>query len=162
MTIVDNPLLLSGAYRASKTLAEKAAWNFVEENTINGVAPFDIATINPPLIFGPLLHQVSSPKALNTSVGAFYAYLTGAKEDKDANSPAGCYVDVRDVAQLHLEALVTPDAGNKRFAVNHGEFNRSYFIVSFLIYRILLIKIVLILGTRIFCLPTFVGYSSCT
>lgn len=38
----------SEAYRASKTLAEKAAWSWLAENTKNGIAPFDLATINPP------------------------------------------------------------------------------------------------------------------
>jgi hypothetical protein len=38
----------SQAYRASKTLAEKAAWKFLEEHTKDGKAPFDLATVNPP------------------------------------------------------------------------------------------------------------------
>lgn len=81
---------------------------------------FDISTINPPLIFGPLLHEIASASALNTSVGAFYAYLTGAKTDKDATAASGCYVDVRDVARLHVESLEVEKAGGKRFAVSHG------------------------------------------
>jgi hypothetical protein len=42
------------AYRASKTLAERAAWEFVETNKPS----WDISTINPPLVFGPIIHQV--------------------------------------------------------------------------------------------------------
>jgi nucleoside-diphosphate-sugar epimerase len=60
---------------------------------------------------------------LNTSVGAFYAYLVGDKADKDALAGIGSYVDVRDVAQLHIDALVNPEAANKRFIVSRGEFS---------------------------------------
>jgi nucleoside-diphosphate-sugar epimerase len=42
------------AYLASKTLAERAAWEFVETNK----PVWEIATINPPLVFGPIIHQV--------------------------------------------------------------------------------------------------------
>jgi hypothetical protein len=35
-------------------LAERAAWEFVETNKPG----WDIATINPPLVFGPIIHQV--------------------------------------------------------------------------------------------------------
>lgn len=107
------------AYRASKTLAERAAWNFIGEHTVDGVAPFDISTINPPLIFGPVIHSCTSAAALNTSVAAFYAYLTGAKKDADATVGSGSWVDVRDVAQLHIEALVVPEASNLRFSVSN-------------------------------------------
>jgi nucleoside-diphosphate-sugar epimerase len=38
-------------YRASKTFAERAAWDFVEKEKPN----FTITTINPPLVFGPIV-----------------------------------------------------------------------------------------------------------
>lgn len=34
----------------------------------------------------------------------------------------GSWVDVRDVAQLHIEALITPAASNKRFSVSNSEY----------------------------------------
>lgn len=58
------------AYRASKTLAERAAWKFIEEHTVDGKAPFDIATINPPLVFGPIIHQCDSAKGMSICVWA--------------------------------------------------------------------------------------------
>lgn len=57
-------------YRASKTLAERAAWQFAENN--KGKANFDIAVLNPPFVFGPVLHDVTSPDALNTSMLDWY------------------------------------------------------------------------------------------
>jgi hypothetical protein len=74
------------------------------------------------LIFGPVIHQISSASSLNTSVAAFYAYLTGNKKDEDAVAAAGSYVDVRDVARIHIDALATPEACNERFLVSTCAF----------------------------------------
>jgi nucleoside-diphosphate-sugar epimerase len=41
----------AAGYRASKTFAEKAAWDFVEKEKPN----FSLSTINPPLVFGPIV-----------------------------------------------------------------------------------------------------------
>lgn len=63
-------------YRASKTLAEKAAWKILQDEKPN----WDFATINPPLVFGPIIHQVESPEKINTSIANFWAYCTGKKK----------------------------------------------------------------------------------
>jgi nucleoside-diphosphate-sugar epimerase len=47
----ENPI---SAYRASKTFAEKAAWEFLEKEKPG----FTIATINPPMVFGPIVSEV--------------------------------------------------------------------------------------------------------
>lgn len=65
-------------YNASKTLAERAAWKFVEEN--KGRANFDLVTINPPFVYGPFLHEVKRAEDLNTSALEFY--LSVAKGNK--------------------------------------------------------------------------------
>lgn len=44
----ENPMM---GYRASKTFAEKAAWDFLEKEKPN----FTISTINPPMVFGPIV-----------------------------------------------------------------------------------------------------------
>lgn len=100
------------AYRASKTLAERAAWEFVETNDIS----FDLATINPPLVMGPLIHQVKSPDTLNTSAKSVWKLV------HNGQGAPGCAVDVRDVAQAHVEALVRPNAGGQRFAPTIGKY----------------------------------------
>ncbi|GAA5992961.1 hypothetical protein JCM5350_003061 [Sporobolomyces pararoseus] len=105
------------AYRASKTLAERAAWDFIEKEKPG----FDLATINPPLIFGPIIHDVPSPDKLNTSVANFYKFLTGEKDSEAATAGFGSMVDVRDVAQLHIDALVTEGASNQRFSVSNTD-----------------------------------------
>ncbi|TNY24036.1 hypothetical protein DMC30DRAFT_413521 [Rhodotorula diobovata] len=103
----------SQMYRASKTLAERAAWDFVDKEKPS----FDLTTIQPPLIFGPLLHQCEKPESLNTSVNNFYQFLEGNKSAEDAQTGFGSFVDVRDVAHLHVESLVKEEAGNERFLV---------------------------------------------
>lgn len=60
----------SAMYRASKTLAERAAWKFVENN--KGKLNWDLAVVNPPFVYGPVLHEVSSPESLNTSMLEWY------------------------------------------------------------------------------------------
>lgn len=45
---LENPV---NGYRASKTFAEKAAWEFVEKEKPN----FTVSTINPPMVFGPIV-----------------------------------------------------------------------------------------------------------
>ena len=45
---LENPML---AYRASKKFAEKAAWEFLEKEKPN----FTLSTINPPMVFGPVV-----------------------------------------------------------------------------------------------------------
>jgi nucleoside-diphosphate-sugar epimerase len=50
----------STGYRASKTLAEKAAWKFVEEEKPN----FTISTINPPLVSGIRVRETGGKRQL--------------------------------------------------------------------------------------------------
>lgn len=104
------------AYRSSKKLAEAAAWKFVETKKPH----FDIATICPPMVFGPWIHDVGSVSELNESVAQFYAFVNGKKVEP----PAICiYVDVRDVALAHVLAFETPAASNQRYFVTAGRYD---------------------------------------
>lgn len=78
-------------------------------------------SVNPPLIFGPVIHQIKNAESLNTSVGAWYQYLIGNKKDEDATNASGMLVDVRDVAQIHVNSLTTAEAGGQRFVVSNRE-----------------------------------------
>lgn len=98
-------------YRASKSLAEKAAWEYVA----SAKTSFDIATVNPAVIFGPPKQQVRSADQLNTSTAMFYNLLIGKQQSLGA---AGNFVDVRDVAKTHLLALTKEKAGGNRFISN--------------------------------------------
>ncbi|KAF8314102.1 D-lactaldehyde dehydrogenase [Clavulina sp. PMI_390] len=107
-------------YRASKTLAEKAAWEFVEAN--RDQISFDLVTINPTLILGPIIHDVSSTKDLNESNARLYSTIKDVPS-KDVLIPySGGWVDVRDVALAHSRALSTRNAGGLRIIASGGTF----------------------------------------
>ncbi|KAG8786392.1 methylglyoxal reductase (NADPH-dependent) gre2 [Ceratobasidium sp. 428] len=98
-------------YRASKKLAEKAAWDFIEKERPS----FD-------LVYGPALQEVTNLDQLNHSSKAFYSILSGKSRELTPAS-VHIWVDVRDVAKAHLAAIETPEAGNNRFLVSEGTYN---------------------------------------
>lgn len=110
----DAVLNAANAYRASKTFAEKAAWDFVEKEN----PTFDLVTINPPLVLGPVVHYLSSLDSINTSNERIRNMIQG--KCKDALPPTfGVYLwaDVRDVALAHVKAVEVAEAGGKRFLI---------------------------------------------
>ena len=100
-----------GAYLKSKTLAERAAWNFVKENP-----SLELATINPVGVFGPLLPGTTD---IGTSVDIVRQVASG----KLAAAPKVTFgaVDVRDVADMHILAMTVPEANGKRFLATSGD-----------------------------------------
>lgn len=68
-----------GKYRASKTLAERAAWEFVEKN--KDKIGWDLVVLNPPLVFGPVLHEVESTDVLNESMHTWYHSVFKGSQD---------------------------------------------------------------------------------
>lgn len=111
----------SQVYRASKTLAEKAAWEFVEKEKPN----FDIATINPPLVLGPIVHYLNSLDAINTSNKRIRDMIQGTTKDKLPPTGVFIWVDVRDVALAHVRAIEVPEAGGQRFLVTAGHYSNK-------------------------------------
>jgi nucleoside-diphosphate-sugar epimerase len=99
------------AYAKSKTIAERAAWDFV---AAEGGA-LELSAVNPVVIIGPVLGH-----DLSTSVVFLKRLLDGAVP--------GCprlyfgLVDVRDVADLHLRAMTDPAAKGERFLAVSGDF----------------------------------------
>ncbi|KAI4176357.1 MAG: hypothetical protein LQ343_001096 [Gyalolechia ehrenbergii] len=109
---------LSG-YRASKTFAEKAAWDFVEKEKPN----FQISTMNPPMVFGPIHPKLQTLDTLNTSNVRIRDMILGKMQDEVPKSPIHIWVDVRDVALAHVRAAERPDAAGKRFFVTAGYYS---------------------------------------
>ncbi|KAL1615179.1 Glycine-rich RNA-binding protein 2, mitochondrial [Neofusicoccum ribis] len=110
---------LTGAglgYTASKTFAERAAWEFVEKEKPG----FTIATMNPPLVYGPLLHQVDSLDAVNTSNKRIRDFIIGPPGTEISETGLFIWVDVRALALAHVRALEVPEAAGKRFLVSPG------------------------------------------
>lgn len=114
------------AYRASKTLAEKAAWDFVKGPANN--VKFDLATINPPMVFGPVVHHLASLSSINTSNERIVDLLQGKWKESGVPSTgaATIWIDVRDVARAHIRAgLEVPEAGGKRLFTTAGTFSNN-------------------------------------
>jgi len=107
-------------YRASKALAERAAWKWIDDH--KGQVGFDLAVMNPPFVFGPIIHEVPNVESLNTSVDNFYQVLKGAKTDEQLATSSGCWVDVRDLAEAHVRAIQVEEAGGSRYVLSAGPF----------------------------------------
>jgi len=98
------------AYQKSKTLSEKAAWNYV-----NGEGKgLELAVVNPVGVLGPVLGADYSH-----SIQMIHQMLTGRL--KGVPSIRSGYVDVRDVADLHVKAMIDPAARGERFLAVAGE-----------------------------------------
>lgn len=109
------------AYRGSKTLAEKAAWDFVEREKPN----FQLSTLNPPLVLGPIVHYLNSLDAMNTSNENIRDIVQGKWRAKLQPTRVPLMVDVRDLALAHVLAIEKPEAAGKRFFVVRGFFSNS-------------------------------------
>ncbi|HTC38061.1 MAG TPA: hypothetical protein VK693_03870, partial [Steroidobacteraceae bacterium] len=99
------------AYVKSKTLAERAAWDFIAREG----GALELSVVNPVAVFGPVLGPDYS-----TSVLLIQRLMSG--------SVPGCprlsfgVVDVRDVADLHIRAMTHPAAKGQRFLAVAGDF----------------------------------------
>jgi dihydroflavonol-4-reductase len=94
------------AYAKSKTLAERAAWDFA------ATAPgLKLTVLNPGLVLGPPLDET-----FGSSVGVVRRFLSG----KDPFVPVMGMplVDVRDVAEAHLRALERPETAGRRYILS--------------------------------------------
>ncbi|BEI83003.1 hypothetical protein CcaverHIS002_0308710 [Cutaneotrichosporon cavernicola] len=112
-------------YRASKTLAERAFWKFIDEKKTS----WDGATICPPMVYGPILQQVSSTSGLNTSNASLLDWLTGNKKQSDI--PGGRALQLGRFALAHVRALTVPEAGGERFIVGAGPGSPNDLVLSF-------------------------------
>jgi dihydroflavonol-4-reductase len=100
-TLWSNPDAPSmNAYRRSKVLAERAAWEFADQ--------IELTTILPGAVFGPVL----SPDTTG-SVQIIGLIASGAAD----GMPNMVFevVDVRDLVDAHLRAMTTPAAAGERF-----------------------------------------------
>ena len=102
------------AYRGAKKFAEKAAWDFVRDGKPN----FDLVTLCPSMTFGPIVHPVSDLNQLNESSAMLWKVAQGQPL---ATARVPSWIDVRDLAQAHVEAALRPGAGGKRYIVGGKE-----------------------------------------
>jgi nucleoside-diphosphate-sugar epimerase len=98
-------------YTKSKTLAERAAWEFLAREG----GSLELSVINPVGVFGPVLGPNYS-----TSILLVQRLMDGAMP----GTPQLYFgaVDVRDVADLHIRAMTHPAAKGERFLAVAGDF----------------------------------------
>ena len=98
------------AYPKSKTIAERAAWDFIAKEG----GALELSVVNPVFVQGPVLGPDYSP-----SIMVVQRLMDGAMP--------GCpklyfaIVDVRDVADLHIRAMTDPAAKGERFIASAGD-----------------------------------------
>jgi len=120
-TAVDHP---NAPYIKSKAIAERAAWDYVEREAKD----LELTVINPVGIFGPVIGGIVSA-SLNTVV-------KGIMDGIVKETPPFTFgvVDVRDVADIHIKAMLDPAAGGERFIAT-SQRAMSFFDVAQLIRK---------------------------
>jgi len=108
-TDLENPAKPVSAYPKSKTIAERAAWEYIKTDG----GEMELAVVNPVAVYGPVLS-----KDFATSVELVMRMVKG--------QVPGCprlvlgVVDVRDVAELHFLAMTNPKAAGQRYIATAG------------------------------------------
>lgn len=97
-------------YAKSKTLAERAAWRFMKDNTPS----FTLSTINPGLVLGPV------PSADVKSSVQILAEILNPRMPGSINLFFNV-VDIRDVVKAHIQAAKIPEAAGKRFILSQSD-----------------------------------------
>jgi nucleoside-diphosphate-sugar epimerase len=98
-------------YTKSKTIAERAAWDFIAREG----GALELSVVNPVAVFGPALGP-----DLSTSIVIIKRMLDG--DYPRCPRIALGVVDVRDTADLHLRAMIDPAAKGERFLAVTGDF----------------------------------------
>lgn len=93
-------------YQRSKTIAEKAAWEFIKNQ--KGDHQLELTVINPGGVMGPALSDNLDCESLSICTKLMTGKMPGIPNFSIV------MVDVRDVAMHHLQAMTLPEANNKR------------------------------------------------
>lgn len=113
------------SYRGSKKFAELAVWEFEEKEKPN----FTVTTVNPPIVYGPLLQPVASPSQLNTSAEVIYNLIhSEPSSDLDKYSESDfLWVDARDIAKAHVIPLFSEPStiDHQRLFVTPGYYSQQ-------------------------------------
>lgn len=97
-------------YRAGKKYAELALWDHIR----GGPSHFDLVVLCPPMVFGPVVHPVARVEELNDSCMQIWKCASG---EPLPPTMFPMWVDIRELAKAHVEAVLRPEVGNKRFLV---------------------------------------------
>jgi nucleoside-diphosphate-sugar epimerase len=104
------------AYGASKAGAERAMWDWQREYQPS----FACAAINPGVVTGPPVTWPDTPDKLNTTLLPVWRIYSGEAKTMPPQIGGATYIDVRDVAAMHVFAALNPQksAGQRYLATN--------------------------------------------
>lgn len=108
------------SYSVSKKLAEQAAWDYKQ----NEKPHFEIATINPPMIYGPTLQPGVKLSNLNTSSKTIYGLVSSADQMPEDRLPLFCHA--RDVGDAHVAAAEKEGGMGRRYLLCGGKFTWAH------------------------------------
>jgi dihydroflavonol-4-reductase len=98
------------AYAYSKTLAEREAWQIAETQT-----QWDLVTINPAFVMGPGIHANGTSESFN-----FVKDFANGELASGIPNIGMVFVDVREVAEAHLQAAFRPEASGRYLVSAHN------------------------------------------
>ena len=77
------------------------------------------------MVFGPIVHYLNSLDTLNTSNQRIRDFIQGKAKNGLPNSGVFLWIDVRDLALVHVKQIELPEAANKRFFATAGYFSNK-------------------------------------
>ena len=116
------PLAIAGGanapfYSASKAASEKAFWKFRDEHK----PPFAFTAVQPSVVTGPPINPPADASGLNETLRPVWNLLSGAVAAIPPNIGTAGYIDVRDVAGVHVWCATHPaEADGHRFFTTAG------------------------------------------
>lgn len=108
----SDPSIPSQIYGISKTLAERAAWTWQESEKPN----FTITTVLPNFVVGPASLREKDGAISSRTALLFWLALAsrGVSDQATSNGNRLGYIDVGDVARIHIDALLDKATDGKR------------------------------------------------
>ncbi|CAG8886154.1 unnamed protein product [Penicillium egyptiacum] len=126
------------AYRASKVVAERAAWDYVRDNSVQ----YQLVTLCPGMVFGRMIHPISSLSQLNASNQIVWQVLSAGNQgevpptkapgmpfpqidimESELTQSSKVWIDVEDLSETSLKALTFSGTGHERFLVTEGSYD---------------------------------------
>lgn len=108
-------------WRASKIFSERAAWDFIEQETPH----FSITSFCPPVIIGPPGQPYDHFDDLHEWTRDFWSFINGQAHTIPPAFWPAC-VDGRDLAKLQVLALSNPRARNRRYITISSPYTNGY------------------------------------
>ncbi|KAL2428939.1 hypothetical protein ABEF95_010399 [Exophiala dermatitidis] len=109
------------AYGASKAAAERAVWEWAAAHQPG--LPFAVSAINPAVVTGPPVSWPATPDKLNETLLPIWKIWSSQPGTNMPPQIGGAgYIDVRDVARMHIWAMEHPDQSNgQRYLMVNGK-----------------------------------------